>query len=153
MNSFILLIIPLLITGCSSKKAKLSELASIDEKFVVKEIPVEDEKEALARINNRLNYLKLLFEQSLDPYHETPKWEAHCYEDNRPGKAERNGEIIYSVSRLYFDSRKYEGFCSDKFYASPGYSIDVYCPDKKILRQYKFLSAKKISVETLDLCR
>lgn len=146
------LIILFLVYGCASKQ-KLSDIAKEDERFKLNTFAIKDESEAATRIQNRLTYLKLLFEQSRDHYFETPKWEEHCFQDNRPGKLERNGKIIYSVSRLYFDSRKIEGFCSDKPYAYPGYSVDVFCPDEKFLRQYKFMNFSSIDWKKVDLCR
>lgn len=152
--SICLLVASFLLQSCTlfSRKLKLSEIAKKDSQHLVRISSVSNASVATTMIENRIRYLQLLFEQVENPYHEIPRWEPHCYADNQIGKLQKNGDVVFAVSRLYLDSKQIEGFCSDKFFAAPGYSVEVYCPDKQAYLQYKFRSPDFYSWERIDLC-
>lgn len=68
-------------------------------------------KEAQNFIRNKSNYLKLLFEQSFDPYYGTPKWPLDCLAKNKiSGVEEAQGNVFFS-SELIQNPSGEAGFC------------------------------------------
>lgn len=68
-------------------------------------------KEARNFIRNKWNYLSLLFEQSYDPYYNTPRWPPACLRQNTIGKIEEQKPHSYFLSRFLLNERKEIGFC------------------------------------------
>lgn len=141
--------------SCShlSKNTTITKLIESDRLHKIKIIPVSDSVNARKIMQDRLTYLNLLFEQFYQPYHpDIFKWYPHCMKDNQIGKIEKRGDMLFSVSRLYLDKQRVEGHCSDKIYALPGFSVDVYCAGQNSIRNYKFVTQESIKWEKVELC-
>jgi hypothetical protein len=68
---------------------------------LIRKYPVNDRTEALALIQSRYNYLKLLFEQSREPYYGENKWTEECLKENVVGPIEDNNSSISMNSGLF----------------------------------------------------
>lgn len=95
-----------LLFSCAT--AKLPTTAKVTEKNF------STAEEARHFVKNRLTYLRLLFEQSFDPYYNTPKWDPACLVANQIGKLQEKNGSLWFVSRLFLNENGDVGFCSGK---------------------------------------
>lgn len=68
-------------------------------------------KEARNYVRNKWNYLFLLFEQSFDPYYNTPKWPLACLQKNQLGKIYEQSRGIIFTSTFLLNENKEPGHC------------------------------------------
>ncbi len=109
----------ILLISCASKKLPVN--ARVTEKQFA------TSQEARNFVKNRFNYLKLLFEQSHDPYYNTPKWEADCLTHNQIGKIQEKEGSSWFISDLIVNQNGDVGFCS-------GTQTEItilHCPEEK----------------------
>ncbi len=109
----------LLLVACSS--ISLPDSARLTQKTF------SNPQEARNHIKNRFNYLHLLFEQSLDPYYGTPKWDAPCLAQNSIGPLLEKDGSIWFVSHMLTNENGDVGFCR----GMPVEIILLHCPDEK----------------------
>lgn len=104
----------------------------------VKKIPAKTEKDASFVIQNQLNFLTMLFEQSRDPYYGVPKWTEKCLKENKIGSIVKIKNGIQAVSELYFDQSGSPGHCSDSSVTvAKGYLIYLYCDKQTEVQEIK----------------
>lgn len=116
----------LLLTACASGEKPVAGIERHQRKF-------STPNEAQNFISNKARYLTLLFEQSHDPYYNTPKWSEDCLARNQIGKVEnRNGHVVFR-SRLLLDSQGEAGNCNGK----PMDVIYVQCGDIPIVTELR----------------
>lgn len=128
MTKILFILIFLCLHSCSSKNnsSTLKNLLSHQD-AKIKKIPVSDRGQAEKVINIRLQFLKLLFEQSIDPYYNTPKWTPACLAENKIGEVEKFSNGAQLVSELYINLVDQTGFCSSNVTARKAKVIYVYC--------------------------
>jgi hypothetical protein len=117
-----------------------------------KSIPAENQVQARSIIQNHLNFLNLLFEQSKDPYYNVPKWTPECLEENKIGKLNENGKDMQAISILYVNDLKEVGQCSRSERTYPAYVIYVYCEKSHEVREIKYVVGTQKDPKSLNLC-
>lgn len=132
------LLLFLLLTSCSTaKKGPLVEKALNSEGAILKKVPLNSEEAAKRYIHNQRNFLKLLFEQSRDPYYGTPKWSEECLKENKIGDIDEDREKILLVSELYFNKEGNPGLCPGSPSAKKGSHIILYCKGDNLVLDVK----------------
>lgn len=149
INLFTLLIL-LSITACSSfKKTSVFEIADKTKHSVVKKIDVANEDEAKKVLQGRHNYLKLLFEQSRDPYYGHPKWTETCLQGNKIGPVTN----MTSLSELYVDNKGNPGFCPENPFALRAFEVDFYCAGEQSVYQITIPQNAPFDLNKVSLCK
>lgn len=123
MTKIFLISLLILLVSCSSVK----------QGRLLKETPVASAKEARHHIQNKLNFLTMLFAQSRDPYYGTPKWTLDCLKENKIGQLEETKNGIQAISELYLGSDGSPGFCPGSPEATKSSLVYVYCFDQDSL--------------------
>ncbi|MFL5783514.1 MAG: hypothetical protein ACJ76H_02820 [Bacteriovoracaceae bacterium] len=116
MIKFLLLI---LVAGCSTSRFPSSARTRFQD--------FSSGKEAKNFIVNKANYLKLLFEQSHDPYYGTPRWTPECLDKNRVGKVEEKYGNTFLRNQLFLNNEYEPGFCQGSY----SDVIWIQCKDEK----------------------
>lgn len=115
-------------------------------------IRVKDKTEARRIIHNKYNYLKILFEQSVDPYYGQPKWSASCLAENNIGSVVENDVVIFNLSSLVLKDGK-EGFCSSEKNSERKNILYVFCTGDDSVNEYRWNSKIVINPENVDFCK
>lgn len=144
----------LFLTGCSTTHNG-SFLGPIkgEPSLRIKHFPVKNSSEAKNYIQNQLNFLAMLFEQSREPYYGTPRWTEECLKENQIGKIEDNGNGMKAISRLYLDKNGNTGHCSTSFETYHSYVIYLYCSEKDVVMEIKYALTPQNSALPKDLCQ
>ena len=109
-------------------------------------------KEAGHQIQNHINFLNLLYEQSVDPYYNTPKWTPECLAATKIGKMEQFAPNLQSVSELYLDEAGAVGQCPQNRYAIKSKLIYLYCENEKQLYEIKVPVTETLKLSKESLC-
>lgn len=125
MTSFLSLAL-LFFMGCSS-------VASAPSNAIIRRIPVDSSEQAKKVIENHVRYLRMLFEQSRDPYYGTPKWSDECLKANVVGERLDVGSSFSSSSTLILDSKGAPGHCKGESHAV----IMLFCSGAKEVQEIK----------------
>ena len=125
---------------------------SPNKKFQFKSIPAANKAQGRSIIQNHLNFLQLLFEQSKDPYYNVPKWTTECLEENKIGKVTETGQHMQAISFLYVNDSNEVGHCSRSSKTYPAYVIYVYCDTTNEVREIKYRVEEKNDLESINLC-
>jgi len=146
-----LIVITLLtVTGCSSlKRTSIFEIADNTKYSVVKKIPAQNEDEAKKVMIGRHNYLRLMFEQSRDPYYGHPKWTDTCLQSNKIGTV----SDMSLVSELYVDGNGNPGFCPENPMALKAYEIFFYCKKESSVYQVTIPQKESLDLKKVSLCK
>jgi hypothetical protein len=116
----------LLIVGCAS-------VASPPTNAIIRHIPVDSSEQAKKIIENHVRYLRMLFEQSRDPYYGTPKWSEECLKANVVGERMNAGSSFSSASTLILDSKGTPGHCKGESHRV----IMLFCSGAKEVQEIK----------------
>ena len=142
----------ILASGCATKKVPAGRLQEL--RFVNRTIPVADRKAAKAYLQNQVNYLKILFEQSKDPYYGQPKWTEECLKTNRIGEIENFDGGLLVLSDLLLDEEGNPGFCPEAPEESfRAYSLLLYCEPQKQVQEMKIRYEDGLVLKGTDLCK
>jgi len=115
--------------------------------------PISSEAEAKTYMQNQLNYLKLLYQQSRDPYYGEPKWTEYCLKNTKIGEIKINKHYFISVSDLYMNADGEFGYCPGNRVAERGYFILLYCMNKKnVISDIRLQYDPNLDLKKLDLC-
>lgn len=107
-----ILILLLLVGACSMGTPKKNVKNELSKHSVQTQIfPVSNKKEARFTLQNRLNFIKAIFEQSVDPYYGTKRWREECFQENVVGDIIEIRNGFYAKSKLTLDSNFNPGFC------------------------------------------
>lgn len=117
-----------------------------------KSIPATDKAQARSIIQNHLNFLHLLFEQSQDPYYNVPKWTAECLEENKIGPLTESEKSVQAISVLYVNSLNEVGQCSRSPRTFPAYVIYIYCNKTHEVREIKYPVGNQKDPKSINLC-
>lgn len=151
MIRLIFLVSLLLLASCSTgsgKKKSFKEtinMASVQ----VSSKDVSSKQEAKAQIIGFRNYLKLLFEQSRDPYYGSLKWPEACLDMNRIGEVMDTGSSIYLANELILNHQGNPRHCSGPIQ----YHLQFFCDKENKIYTYKFMKTTKINFQEFDLCQ
>lgn len=138
MTKFFRLSLLLFLSSCATK-IPLSEI----EDAIVSVHQVQDRQEAVKFIQSRYNFLKLLFEQSRDPYYGKFKWSQKCLEENVIGPVIDTGSSVTMNSSLYLDSKLESGFCPES--AVLRYNVILtWCENSLVVNEYKIPFRKNL---------
>ena len=134
-NVYLLLAIFLLIGACSSgAPEKDIKTVLIEGAVHSKEIQVKDAQEAEYILQNNLNFLTAIFEQSTDPYYGTERWCPECYQENTIGLLTHIRDGFYAVSKLVLNNKFVPGFClamsTKSNHLNTYYQIWYYCNER-----------------------
>lgn len=100
----------------------------------IQKISVSSKKEALAVISNKLQFLKLTFENTKDSYYGQPRWSKQCLEQNIVGEIIDDGHTFISVSTLVLDENNKAGHClSTNASFHQARVIHLYCGKDEVL--------------------
>ena len=113
---------------------KTNRLPAFPSDAKVRTIDVSSAEQAKKVIDNHVRFLKLLFEQSRDPYYGKLKWSEECLKANQVGERIEVGDSMVSNSTLLLDSRGGPGNCGGTSHAV----IMLYCPGAKEVHEIKF---------------
>lgn len=154
MIKFFLHINLLVLVSCGSvpRKSLESQVRS-SKNFLMKEKPISSEADAKNYIQNQLNFLNLLYQQSRDPYYGQPKWSEFCLRSTKIGKVEVTEKYIWSVSELYMNAAGEFGHCPESPKVGRWYFILLYCKNKnKVVHDMRMQIDHKLDFEKLELC-
>lgn len=150
MIKSVALITLLTLSACSSlKKTSIFEIADKTKYSVVKKTAVQNEDEAKKILQGRFNYLKLMFEQSRDPYYGHPKWTDTCLQANKIGPVLN----MTSLSELYVDGKGNPGFCPENPFALKAYELSFYCPGEHSVYQITIPQNEPLDQKSVSLCK
>ena len=141
----------LLLFACSTSKSNLKTFKN-EANYQEKLIPVSSKEEARKVINNKVNFLKMLFEQSKDPYFGTPRWSDHCLSINKVGSVTESQKGIQAISVLILDHTGEPGFCNDKRNEAQSRLIYLYCDGMNNVLEIKYTYQKEFQSASDDLC-
>lgn len=146
------LLILILLSSCASKpKTSLLGLLAKDPQASMQSHPAKSRMDAKRIIQNRQNYLRILFEQSVDPYYGKPKWSDECLSANRIGSIEEAKESIVLWSQLILKDQK-EGFCPGDKEAKASHVLMVYCEGSGTVQEYKFSAEIQFNLKEIQFC-
>jgi len=118
------------------------------ESAAVRRIPVDSKDQAKKVIENHVRYLRLLFEQSRDPYYGTPKWSDECLKANEIGESAAAGAALLSVSNLILDSKSQPGHCKGVSHTV----VMLYCDGQKEVQEIKIPNPPPAGFGPRGLC-
>jgi hypothetical protein len=120
--------------------------------FLTKRIPAANKTQARNIIQNHLNFLTMLFEQSKDPYYNVPKWTDECLQSNEIGKITETETQLQAVSLLYLSHSHEVGHC----YRTPGayqaYVVYIYCEKSNEVLEVTYPVEKHKVPGEINLC-
>jgi hypothetical protein len=146
------LLILLVLTSCaSSKKDQLKSYKTLPG-YTEKMIPVASKDEARKVISNRTNFLKMIFEQTKDPYFGTLRWSEYCLSLNKIGLVTESPKGIQSISQLILNQNGEPGFCRDHVDHVPSRLILVYCEGMSAVIEIKLDNVIENNISSADLC-
>lgn len=99
-----------------------------------RKIQMESHQLANKWVQNKINFLGNIFEQSRDPYYGTPQWSEKCLEENLIGQIIATNHSLRSDSVLYLNQSGEAGFCEGQRY---NYVLLV-CKGEDFVREYRF---------------
>jgi hypothetical protein len=141
----------LLLVSCSSSKTNWNNLKN-EANYRAKLIPVNSRDEARKVINNKVNFIKMLFEQSKDPYFGTPRWSNYCLEINKIGTVTESTKGIQAISVLVLNQTGDPGYCNDRPDQARSRLIYLYCDGMDNVMEIKQSYSKEVKLTTDDLC-
>ena len=118
-----------------------------------KKIPVASSEEAGHVIQNKMNFLNMLFEQTRDPYYGVPKWTELCLKENKIGVIQKTKHGLQSVSELYLDQSDSPGQCPENPRATKKYLVYLYCSGSDSLLQILYPITTNAHELSNDLCQ
>lgn len=113
----------------------------------VKHIPVQNEKEATFVIQNQINFLKSIFQQSTEPYYKIQKWHPVCLAANKVGEQKN----LRSVSMLWLKDGN-PGHCAFSETAVKSFVIYQYCPKTSEVLEIKIPMDTHPEYKDKNLC-
>ena len=125
------------LSSCSSARPQWQDLATRPD-YRQRLIPVSNLDEAKKVMGNKVNFLKMLFEQTIDPYFGTPKWSPACLEINKVGEVLEITKGIQSTSDIILNPGGDPGYCLDKTVYKPSYVVYFYCEGMTGVTEIKF---------------
>lgn len=142
----------LILQSCShTPKKSLLKLISKDPEASFKTYPANSPIEARRIIQNKFNFLRMLFEQSYDPYYGKPKWAENCLKANTIGSIIESEESIYLHSKLILKDNK-EGFCPEDKDTVESNVLMVFCKNSSAVQEYRFSQRVKFDPGSISLC-
>ena len=140
--------------SCGTLSQKTLESKVREAKFhFIKERPVSSVADANNYMQNQLNYLNLLYQQSRDPYYGQYKWSEYCLNVTKIGSVEVKEKYLLSVSDLYMNDEGDFGHCPENKMAKRAYFILLYCMNKKeVVYDIRVQFDTQFDFEKLDLC-
>ena len=114
----------------------LSACSSLPPGAVEKKIPAHSATDARRIIQNKVNFITSLFEQTIDPYYNVPKWNESCLKANQIGALEETESFIRSTSYLYLKNGE-PGVCPQVENARRHAVIYVFCKNQSDVREVK----------------
>lgn len=149
-----LMMIILSFAACSSmNKTSIFDIAQRTPHSVVKKTNDVTKEEANRILQNRYNYLRLMFEQSRDPYYGHPKWSDLCLAQNKIGNVVNTDKGLSSVSELFVDGKGNPGFCPENILAIKSYEVAFYCENEKVLYQVTINMQDAPDLNRVSLCK
>ncbi len=149
-KSYFLSAIIFVAVSCSTHKDGLLKLAQETKYSVIKKTPASSKEEAAKHLQNRFNYLTLMYEQSRDPYYGHPKWSEYCLKMTKIGSVTKSDGVT-SVSELYVDDKGNPGLCPEDPMAIHAFEIGYYCEQEKTVYQVT-LPQKEFDLDKVNLC-
>lgn len=141
----------MLASCASSKKDQLKTFKTL-RGYSEKMIPAASKDEARKVINNRTNFLKMIFEQTKDPYFGTLRWSEYCLSLNKIGLVTESPKGIQSISKLILNQNGEPGFCRDHIDQVPSRLILVYCEGMSSVLEIKLDDLTENNISSVDLC-
>lgn len=117
----------------------------------VKEIPVANEAEAKLVIQNQINFLKSLFQQTKDPYYNVEKWTKACLDANFIGPLDIKDKSISSYSMLYLKNGE-PGHCPYAEGTKLEWLVYHYCQGDKVVKEIKLPQADSPDFQQKEFC-
>ena len=125
-----------------------SAVPTLPRNRTIRKIPVDSRDQAVKVVDNHVRFLKMLFQQSRDPYYGKLKWPEECLKANQVGERIEVGEVLVSNSLLLLDSRGVPGNCD----GSKHTVIMLYCPGAKDVQDIRFPSPVLPRFRSEDYC-
>jgi aromatic ring hydroxylase len=120
--------------------------------FPTKRIPAASKTQARSIIQNHLNFLTMLFEQSKDPYYNVPKWTDECLEENKIGTITETESQLQAVSLLYLSRSHEVGHCGRTPGAYQAYVVYIYCEKGNEVLEVKYPVENQKAPGQINLC-
>ncbi len=124
MIKFFLFVV--LIVSCAHRPTGTETLAHTPP-VKVKFVKVDNLERARVVMNNKLAYIRSIFEQSHDPYYGAEQWTEKCIKENVIGEIRETSQGLFANSKLYLNDQLENGFCSNDPNAKPYHRVYYYC--------------------------
>lgn len=125
MRNIILYFAISMMVACAHKPSFFNKYK--DRQIYSRKYPVKTESEARKLIENRMAFLRRIYQPSLDPVAETPLITPECIKETRIGSVIENNKMIMSASTLYVDNYGNVGLCATDFRTKRINSVYLYC--------------------------
>lgn len=128
----------LLFVGCSSVRPHLGVLSALGP-LRLRVTSVESSEAARELIENRRAFWGRIFEQSVDPYFQVPRWSERCLKENDLGVVQQTSFGTFLVGKLYLNEAFEPGFCADyldtRHAASRHFVVLFHCAGSDTLQE------------------
>ena len=121
---------------------------AVPEDVTIKKIAVESRDQAKKVLGNHQRYLKLLFEQSRDPYYGKFKWSEDCLKKNVIGTIVETKTSLLVQSELLLDSTRKPGVCVGKRYS---YGM-IFCDGADHVNEFSIPHGTSAKFTAIKLC-
>jgi hypothetical protein len=126
------------LAGCAGReKGRTAADIMAVEQAKVRKIQVANRDEARKVMSNHLNFLKLQFEQSYDPYYGKPRWPEGCLQVNQVGDIIDSVKSLQSLSNLLLDRNGHAGHCLETESIKKSHLIYLWCESSTELIELK----------------
>lgn len=132
-----LYLLPFLFACSFIKSGSVRERISSNKHASIKKIHTNSEKEAKNWIQNQINFLAMIYQQSRDPYYGIPKWSEECLNENKIGEIAKTENGLQVISEIYLNQQGMPGFCSTSPNARRSLIIYLYCVNQDHVLEIK----------------
>lgn len=132
-----LYLLPLFFACSFIKSGSVMERISSNKDASIKKIQTNSEKDAKNWIQNQINFLAMIYQQSRDPYYGVPKWSEECLKENKIGDISKTENGLQAISEIYLNQDGMPGFCSTSQNAHRSLIIYLFCENQDHVLEIK----------------
>ncbi len=99
-----------------------------------RKISVGSREEAIAKLESKLSFTAMTFEQFKDSVYLFSKWPTSCLAENKIGELKR-GKNLLAVSKLYLRFPGVPGFCAHHENVVYSYQVLLHCHGESFIRE------------------
>jgi hypothetical protein len=154
MPSKFLIFALIIFEGCSTAQRKstfVQEIANLKLRSI-KSFHVSSTEDAKKYFEKTEKFLKLIFEQSKNPFTAYPRWTDQCLAENIIGTIKEEEKHITMESSLLMNYFGSIGNCSNSSYAKKGVYLILYCKGSQEILEFKYPAVHALNLKEYVLC-